>query len=483
MTLHNLHPLPLKEYKRLFRHLKSRLESLTIKGMYFCPGIEKPGQFSELLEFFFNLPHLKVIHIDASDPSFIHLGIGAFPLDTLKQRQIKFDIRINHSKLGSSSLISQKNSQALSDIQVLGINNQQSFTQPEAVWDCIEEAHLDIQKKAKGNLFYFNQISLTSASLLSLTNACKNISTLNMILIPPTLGVTQDFAAFGELSNLQNLFIHFSEVQKPFLNLFESLGTLAQTHMKLELASFEFLGGRVGEEYAVVEPSFEASKDVLKKVILKFRNLNQDISGVKYFYQGLEKLNQITSLGLLIRNIFEKDFIPYHSELLPKVLESLNNLTELNLSLPQSCQENDLLQNSHLSKSLKKLSLILPDAKTCESFINNLPTLVNLQQLDLTISVMRENTWKKLYQIVPGSGMLGILRLKLDPSSFTIPLEDFKFLMETKNNLKFIVFQKIFFACFVFTRKDYHEGDVDGFLALGSHGMPQKVSPTKTYFY
>ncbi len=67
--------------------------------------------------------------------------------------------------------------------------------------------------------------------------------------------------------------------------------------------------------------------------------------------------------------------------------------------------------------------------------------------------------------------------------SFPIPLEDLKFLIETKKNLKFIVSQKIYFYCFVFTRRNYYEGDIDGFLAFESHGMPQKVSPTKNYFY
>jgi len=489
LTLHNLHPLPLRKYFLLFRHLWFRLKSLTIKGMCFYPSGQNREQFARILWFFLSFPNLKVVHLDVNDP--ITLNIGVIPLDVLKQKGTKFDIRLNHLA-AEESPVSAYNSQVLSDIQVLGLNTQFCFTQLEAIWDCIEEAHLDIQKNAKGNLFYLNQIHLDSASLLSLTNICKNISTLNLILNSQTDFV--DFAALTELSNLQNFFVQFYEIQKPLISLFKGLESLVQIHKKLEFASFEFLGGRIGEDYAIVEPFFEASRDVLKKVIFKLRLINEDLSGIKYFYQGLQKLNQLTSLSLLIHETSVK--IPCctltqnctcHYNLLANLLENLNGLTEVNLSLPNIHQEKNLFINFNISKPIKKLSLVLPEGKTCESLMNNLAKLAELRQLDLTIYPGSENTWKNLYQIILRLDMLEVLRLKLDSDPFTISLEDFKSLMEIKKKLKFIVLGKLISAqkreCFVFERKDYREEDIDGFLAIGEYGMPPKVFPKKTFFF
>ncbi len=83
------------------------------------------------------------------------LNLNCIPLDLFKQKGVKFDIRLYHFGV-EHTLISSKNSQAFADIQVLGINNNISFSQPEASWDCIVEAHLEIQKNTKGNLFYIN---------------------------------------------------------------------------------------------------------------------------------------------------------------------------------------------------------------------------------------------------------------------------------------------------------------------------------------
>jgi len=489
LTIINLHPLPLKEYKRIFKPLEPRLKSLTIKGVFFLPqqSVKDPVKFPGLLEFFFKLPSLKVLNLDASEPK--PLNLDCLPLDILKQKGVKFDVRLFHFGR-ENTLISPRNSQALSDIQVLGINNQFSFSQPEAVWDCIEEAHLDIQKNTKGNLFYINRMNITSESLLTLTNTCKNISTLNLMLIPSSELV--DFASLCQLSNLQNLFIQLREMQKPLSSLFESLETLVQTHKKLEFTSFEFLGCEIGEDYTVVEPFFEASQDILKKVILKFRLTKGDTSGIEHFSNGLKKLNKITSLSLFIQDPLQipcsitTQSCTCHYNFLANVLENLNSLTEVNLSLPQIHQDKNLFINYNLSKSIKKLSLILQYGRTCEFLVKNISKLENLQHLDLVITFFPQTLWQDISQILHGLDKLEVLRLKLASSVTLSFLENLKFLMEVKKNLKFIVLTKIGFfkrECLVLTRKGYSNGDLDGFLATGEYVIPPKAFPTKIFYY
>jgi len=181
----------------------------------------------------------------------------------------------------------------------------------------------------------FNRMSIISESLLTLANACKNISTLNLMFLP-TNNVSVDFSVLSQLCNLQNLFFQLREMQSPPHNLFESLETLMKTHKKLEFTSFKFLGGKISEDYAVVEPFFEAAKDVLKKIILKFRLIKEDTSGFEHFSNGLKKLNKITSLSIIIQDplqvpcsITTQDCTCHYNSL-ANILENLNNLTEVN---------------------------------------------------------------------------------------------------------------------------------------------------------
>jgi len=475
LILDGLPDIPLERYKRLFRHLRTSIKCLTIKLQTLSS--------LHILQFLMSFPNLKIFRFDAG-------CLSEIPLSILQQKEIKFDLRVCPLE-SESSFSSLKNNQAISSIEVLGLNSERWFDARGQTWYQIEEAQREIEINTRGNLLWFNFIDLKSDSLLNLFNTCKNISTLNLIL-PSSTNQEIDFSGLCALSNLKNIFLQFYEFHEKLANLFTSLATLAENHKKLEMVAFDSYecSSSVEENYHIAQPFFEASQDIIKKFLLKLLVSKDCLEGISYLCQRLKKLKQISSLTILLHDIYDdrdycndEELCNCHYSLLTNLFENMSCLTELDLALPDIHDKNLVID---LPSSLQKLSLDLPSGRPCSSLLKSISTLVNLQQLNLVLPI-EEEIWANLYKIIHKSDQLEAVRLKFQTEEFLIPDQDLIFLMKNKKNLRLILIAKLIqpdenYECFIFTRKGC-QPDIDSFLRLGSYDKPLKTIPQKSYYF
>jgi len=413
LAIDNLPFLTSQYSKALIQRQKSFLKDFTITGSvaeeYTCNMEAFIKQWDWICSLFTSLHKFR---FDAETPE--DFDINRIPFDAFKRKNINYDIRVTHQI--DTLTFSKANAESLLDLDFLGINFKKEWLSLSSKWDKVEAKHLHIQKQAK-NLLFLNLSEMRDfVDLTDLFNACKNISSLDLIL--SELNSTMiDFSALPELHKLTNFFLQLHNFDNAPEYLFNNLKLCIDKHQCLQTFNLGFFAGFINSDYECIHPLFDSMAEIIKDFTLQFSVVVGMYKGIKYLYEGVEKLSNLEYLGIAITEPqmrVSANFEPildFHLNQLEESLQNKKHLDYLCFASPH-IELKKLSLNFSGAENLKKITLGIKANDEDISLIEEMANVLDLSYLEMGLLEHSEEGWYRVLKVLRKMKNLETLRLR-----------------------------------------------------------------------
>jgi len=434
-----------QEMKRIVFNRSSKFDDFTVMGSLYDPQCGTINEFLKKWEMTCAFLLAKKLRFDAQTPG--EFDVNLIPFYELRKRNIQFDIRAVHSI--DNLVISEANSQAFQDLDFLGLNTKREWLSLTSKWDLVQEEHLGLQKSSKNLLFLSLHEMTDFIDLASLLHACRNITTLDLIL--SELNTVQiDFTAIQELQNLKNVFIQLHSYHIPPHGLIQNLTLCAQKHQKIETLVLEFFSGILFPDIAVLKGLLEACAPTLKTFYLQFSLITGYHAAIQTVYEALESLENLETLGILVTGQsfrmaeFEGAF-EVHANCVQNLLNSKPKLENFYF-VASDIDIKKVNINFGGAENLKKLAFLFSGRECDSNLVESIIELKDITHLEIGFTGQDCQEWCNLIQSIKHLKNLEVLRFKEVPISTEDGecdiLQELKDLMNRHAKFELMLFHK-----------------------------------------
>jgi len=412
LSVHNLSYITEQEGHRLFKKQSSKLKHFAITGRLAEEYTRNTESFVKQWQWFCSLfTNLQTFKFDAETPE--EFDINCIPFSEFKKKNINYDIRVTHSV--DHLQFSEENAASLADVDFLGINLKKEWLTISSSWDKAKEQHLNLQKQSK-NLLFLNLCEMKEdVDLTGLFEACKNIQTLDLILSELN-SVYINFQGIQELHNLNHLFLQLHNYDNFVGEFCHYLKICAERYQKLNTLNLGVFGGWMQPDYMDIVPLFESLANVMTRLILQFSVVAGMVEGVKYVYDGIEKLESLQELSILATGMsVQKDqfqsMLEYHIKRVETAVLNKENLEYFCFASPH-IELKDLSIDFGRIESLRKITLGMRATDSDLSVINEVANAKELKYLEFGLMGQNEEGWIQVLKAIRGLDNLEVVRFR-----------------------------------------------------------------------